>query len=85
MDSGSSEVLEGGESPETSTRQRAVHWLEFYERLIAFESEILTTMQELSSRLSAEEARAVDITNITPMRDLIADFKRRADVWREVA
>ena len=85
MDTGSGEILEGGETPETSTRQRAAHWLEFYERLIAFESEILTTMQEVSSRLSTEEARAVEITNITPMPALIAAFKLRADVWREVA
>jgi hypothetical protein len=78
-------MLEGGESPERSSRQRAAHWIEFYDRLVAFESEVLAKMEELSSRLSGDEARAVEITNIAPMRDLIADFKRRANAWREVA
>ena len=85
MESGPREMLEGSESPETATRLRAAYWTEFYDRLVAFESEILANMQDLSSRLSGDEARAVEITNIAPMRELIADFARRANVWREVA
>ncbi len=85
MESGSGERLERGESPNTSSRQRAAHWVEFYERLVAFESEILASMESLSARLSEEEARAVELTNIRPMRELIADFERRASVWREFA
>ena len=77
-------VLEGAESPATSTARRAAHWIEFYDRLVEFESEILVTMEGLAERLSAEEHRAVDITNLQPMRVLISDFQRRANTWREV-
>jgi hypothetical protein len=77
--------IERDESPSTASRPRAAHWVEFYDRLVVFESEILETMESLSARLSADEQRAVEITNLEPMRELIADFKRRADVWREVA
>ena len=85
MESGPREMLEGEESPETSTRLRAAYWIEFYDRLVAYESAILATMEDLASRLSEQEARAVDLTNIAPMKELIADFERRAKVWREVA
>jgi len=42
-------------------------------------------MEGLAKRLSAEEQRAVDITNLQPMRVLISDFQRRASTWREVS
>jgi len=77
-------VLEGAESPVRSTVSRAAHWVEFYDRMIEFESEILASMERLAKRLSAEEHRAVDITNLQPMRVLISDFQRRANAWREV-
>ena len=77
-------VLEGAESPSKSTASRAAHWIEFYDRLVDFESEVLVSMEGLAKMLSSEEYRAVDITNLQPMRVLIADFQRRANVWREV-
>ena len=77
-------VIEGAESPVTSTAGRAAHWIEFYDRLVEFESEILVSMEGLAKSLSAEEHRAVDITNLQPMRVLISDFRRRANKWREV-
>jgi hypothetical protein len=77
-------VVEGAESPATSTASRAAHWIEFYDRLVEFESEILVSMEGLAKRLSAEEHRAVDLTNLQPMRVLISDFRRRANTWREV-
>jgi hypothetical protein len=77
-------VLEGAESPATSTAGRAAHWVEFYDRMVEFESEILVSMERLAKRLSVEEHRAVDITNLQPMRVLILDFQRRARAWREV-
>ena len=77
-------VLEGAESAATSTAGRAAHWIEFYDRLVEFESEILVSMEGLAKRLSVEEHRAVDITNPQPMRVLISDFQRRANTWREV-
>ena len=77
-------VLEGAESPATSTASRAAHWVEFYDRMVEFESEILASMERLAKMLSAEEHRAVDITNLQPMRVLISDFERRANAWREV-
>ena len=84
MERGSGEGLERGESPNASSQERAAYWVEFYERLVAFETEILATMESLSARFSEEEARAVELTNIGPMRELIADFERRASIWREV-
>jgi hypothetical protein len=77
-------VLEGPESPATSSARRAAHWIEFYDRLVEFESEILVSMEGLAKRLSAEEHRAVDITDLQPIHVLISDFRRRANTWREV-
>ena len=62
----------------------AAHWVEFYDRMIAIESEVLATMEDFAKRLSDEELRAVEITDLEPMRALIAEFKRRANLWREV-
>src|ERR1700730_1018288 len=64
-------VLEGAESPTTSTASRASHWIEFYDRLVEFESEILVSMESLAEGLSAEEHRAVDITNLQPLGVLL--------------
>ncbi len=60
------------------------HWIEFYDRMIALESQVLATMEDLAKTLSDEELRAVEITDLGPMRELIAEFKRRANLWREV-
>jgi hypothetical protein len=62
----------------------ASHWVEFYDRMIAIESQVLATMEDFAKRLSDEELRAVEITDLEPIRELIAEFKRRASLWREL-
>ena len=41
-------------------------------------------MEDFAKTLSDEERRAVEITDRGPIRELIAEFKRRANLWREV-
>ena len=60
------------------------HWVEIYDRMIALESQVLATMEDFAKTLSDEELRAVEITDLGPMRELIAEFKRRANLWRDV-
>ena len=73
------------ETPGSVPRARATYWAEFYDRLVQFESRILATMIELSAKLTGDEKKMVEETNIQPLRDLIADFARRRDAWRKAA
>jgi hypothetical protein len=74
--------LEGSESPNTSGRDRATYWREFYDRVIAFEETILSQMIDLSREMTEDERRLVEETNTGPLSSLIEDFKSRRDLWR---
>jgi predicted LPLAT superfamily acyltransferase len=54
------------ESPGEVSRHRAAHWAEFYERLTAFEMEILDKMLSLAQHLPPDQVAAVELTNINP-------------------
>jgi hypothetical protein len=73
------------ESPGEVSRHRAAHWAEFYERLTAFEMEILDKMLSLAQHLPPDQVAAVELTNINPLRELIKDFQDRATTWRAAA
>ena len=73
------------DSPSEVSRERAAHWAEFYEQLVAFEKQILERMLALAGQLPPDQATAVEQTNITPLRDLIAEFADRAASWRAAA
>jgi hypothetical protein len=81
---GDLQEVEGGESPGRSTPERAARWAAFYDELVTFESQILQTMEQMAERLNEDEQRVVLLTNVEPMRKLIADFSQRAERWRQV-
>jgi hypothetical protein len=74
-----------GQSKKGPAAGRAAHWVQFYAQLVEFENRILQTMEEHARELPRDQARAVEVTNIKPMRELIADFERRRDRWKEAA
>ena len=41
-------------------------------------------MEDFAKHLADGERRAAEITDLGPMGELIAEFKRRANRWREV-
>lgn len=63
----------------------AEFWIAFYDELVTYQSEMLAEMAELTKNFSDPEARAIEVDDLRPLRDLIADGKRRAEVWRQVA
>lgn len=64
--------------------ERGAAWVALYDRMVAVESQVLATMGDFAKKLSNEEIRAIEITDLEPIRELIAEFKRRANLWREV-
>ena len=53
-------------------------------RMIAFESPVLATMEGFAKSLSDGELQAVEISDLGPMREFIAEINRRANLCREV-
>lgn len=78
-------TFDEGESLEAPPSGRAAHWVQFYAQLVEFETRILRTMEEHARELPRDQFQAVELTDLEPMRELIADFERRRDRWREAA
>jgi hypothetical protein len=78
-------TIDEGASEQGRPAGRAAHWVQFYAQLVEFETRILQTMEEHARNLPRDQFRAVELTNLKPMRELIADFERRRDRWREAA
>ena len=47
-------------------------WVGLYDRLVAVQSQLLATMEDFAKKLSDEEIRAIEITDLEPMREFIA-------------
>ena len=62
----------------------AAFWFEFYDRLVADQSQALATMEDYAKGLSGEDLRVAETLELEPLRGLIAEFKRRADLWRAI-
>lgn len=60
---------------------RAARWIRFYDELIAYEESVLSAMQELSAEMPEEEREMVLRTNVEPLQELVADFRRRRQLW----
>jgi hypothetical protein len=71
-----------GEEALEAAYDRARHWAAFYQELIRYEERILESMRELSAGMSAGEKEAVRKTNLEPLEELLADFRRRLELWR---
>ena len=84
-DLASSQPGAGKEPWRPSTPTPAEYWIAFYDELVTYQSEMLAKMADLTKNVSDPEARALEINDLGPLRDLIADGRRRAEVWRQVA
>ena len=63
------------------TTARAIERVAHYDELVRFESRILEQMEELARSLSEEARKEVEMSNIGPLQDLIAELRRRRDSW----
>lgn len=70
-----------GEGEEREPR-RSHDWEAFYTELIEFEERSLRSMRELSVGMTAGEREAVRLADVQPLEELIADFRRRLEIWR---
>jgi hypothetical protein len=71
-----------GEDPENTDLVQARKWASVYQRIVTLEREVLARVVELASRLDGTAKRAVELSNITPLRDLIDVFEQRAAYWQ---
>jgi hypothetical protein len=71
-----------GEDPESTDLLDASKWLGVYQRLVNLETEVLDRMLELASRLDETSKRAVELSNIKPVKELIELFQQRTVYWQ---
>jgi hypothetical protein len=71
-----------GEDPESTDLVDAKRWLSVYQCLLGLEREVLDRVLELASRLDDTARRAVELSNIAPMKELIELLEERAAHWQ---
>lgn len=71
-----------GEDPESHDLMDARKCLSVYQRLVSLEMEVLDRALELAGHLDETSKRAVELSNIKPLKELIELFQQRAAYWQ---
>ncbi|MFN2463310.1 MAG: hypothetical protein ABR573_05340 [Candidatus Dormibacteria bacterium] len=71
------------EDRHTSSLEVAHYWVKTYSDLIPLEENVLRHASELSQHGDETFRAAVEMSNLTPLRDLIATLKERRDYWQD--
>ncbi|HVH62457.1 MAG TPA: hypothetical protein VNA65_02540 [Candidatus Dormibacteraeota bacterium] len=70
-----------GENPSTATVDRAKHWAEVYDQLLAFKRELLDLCQRYAEHAEPEVARAIRETDMIMLEVQVSRFRQKRDYW----
>jgi hypothetical protein len=75
--------VESDQDPNSDSLVEVVRQISFYDQLLSFEREVLEQMRSLVASQPQELRRAIERSDIEPMKTLIEQFEQRLRFWQQ--